>query len=60
MLFSKNYNVSCNSKAFKAGFFMKIKKEKKYQTNLVHKVLQVSLKTTRKKETNEKMEKTFP
>ena len=35
---------------------MKIKKEKKYQTNLVHKVLQVSLKTTGKKETNEKIE----
>ena len=39
---------------------MKINEEKKYQTNLAHKVLQVSLKTTRRKETNEKMEKTFP
>ena len=31
----------------------------KFQTNLVHTVLQVSLKTTQRKETDEKMEKTF-
>ena len=31
----------------------------KFQTNLLHIVLQVSLKTTQRKETDEKVEKTF-
>ena len=31
----------------------------KFQTNLLHTVLQVSLKTTQTKETDEKVEKTF-
>ena len=31
----------------------------KFQTNLLHTVLQVSLKTTQRKGTDEKMEKTF-
>ena len=31
----------------------------KFQTNLVHTVLQVFLKTTQREETDEKMEKTF-